>query len=178
MVLMNDKSSIFRKESLSELSSPRKLDDYIRVTHFSWWLVLVALAFFLIAGIIWASIGTIPETTSGQAVVSSKNSVTCYIPISSINESLINKEAVVDIPGIKKRQVKGIVSAMDPTPLSAQEAQSSIDSDFVSETLITAPFVYKVIISTDQIIGDIILGSLCSVTITTANVKPLAYISK
>jgi len=48
------KNSIFRKNSLDRISSPEKLNEYIRVSHPSVWIILGAIIVFLIAVIFWA----------------------------------------------------------------------------------------------------------------------------
>ena len=52
-------SNIFRKESLDRISSPEKLNDYIRVTTPSVWLVLLAIVLLLAGVIAWSVFGTV-----------------------------------------------------------------------------------------------------------------------
>lgn len=55
--------SIFRKKSLEQISTPEQLDDYIKVTKPSVWVVLIA-TILLIAGIlVWAVFGKIEVNT-------------------------------------------------------------------------------------------------------------------
>ena len=49
--------SIFRQKSMDRVSSPEALDDYIRVTTPSVWLVLVAVAVLLAGVLAWIIIG-------------------------------------------------------------------------------------------------------------------------
>ncbi len=49
--------SIFRKKSIDKVSSPEKLDDYIRVTTPGVWLVLGAMIIFLAGALIWGTMG-------------------------------------------------------------------------------------------------------------------------
>jgi len=48
------KNTIFRKNSLDRISSPEKLNEYIRVSRPSVWIILGAIIVFLIAVIFWA----------------------------------------------------------------------------------------------------------------------------
>lgn len=52
-------SSIFRQKSLDRVSSPEQLNDYIRVTKPSVWLVLLALIVLLAGLLIWSIFGTV-----------------------------------------------------------------------------------------------------------------------
>lgn len=51
--------SIYRKKSLEKIYSPEQLDDYIRVTTPSVWIVLLALAVLLVGILAWSIFGTI-----------------------------------------------------------------------------------------------------------------------
>ena len=52
-------SSIFRKKSMDRVSSPEALNDYIRVTTPSVWIVLIALVLLLAGMLIWSIFGTV-----------------------------------------------------------------------------------------------------------------------
>lgn len=52
-------SEIFREKSLERVSSPEQLNDYIRVTTPSVWLVLIAVIFLLIGGLVWSIMGKV-----------------------------------------------------------------------------------------------------------------------
>lgn len=51
--------SIFREKSLKRISSPEQMDDYIRVTSPSVWLILMAIIVLLIGIVVWAVFGTV-----------------------------------------------------------------------------------------------------------------------
>lgn len=50
-------SSIFRQKSIDRVSSPEKLDDYIRVTKPSVWMTLAAVGVLLVGTIVWGIFG-------------------------------------------------------------------------------------------------------------------------
>ena len=52
-------SGIFRKKSMERVSSPEALNDYIRVTTPSVWIVLIALAALLVGILAWSVFGTV-----------------------------------------------------------------------------------------------------------------------
>ena len=52
-------NSIFRQKSIDKVSSPEKLDDYIRVTTPSVWIVLIAIVMLLVGGIVWSVFGEV-----------------------------------------------------------------------------------------------------------------------
>lgn len=75
---MSDKTNIFRKASLERVSSPEQLNDYIKVTGHSVWLVLTAVVVLLIGVLVWSVCGTLTTTPEAVAVVA-KGSAICYL---------------------------------------------------------------------------------------------------
>ena len=59
---MSEKS-IFRKKSIDRVSSPEQLNDYIKVTTPSVWLILFATLFLIAGTLIWAIFGKIEVNT-------------------------------------------------------------------------------------------------------------------
>ena len=51
--------SIFRQKSVDRVSSPEQLNDYIRVTTPSVWLVLIAATLLLTGMVVWSIFGTV-----------------------------------------------------------------------------------------------------------------------
>ena len=49
----------FRKKSVEQVHSPEELNDYIRVTSPSVWLVLLAIVLLLIGIVAWSILGTV-----------------------------------------------------------------------------------------------------------------------
>ena len=62
--------SVFGQKSLDRVSSPEQLNDYIRVTTPSVWLVLAALILMLVGMLAWSILGTVeavgPDGTTRQ----------------------------------------------------------------------------------------------------------------
>lgn len=50
---------IFREKSMSRVSSPEALNDYIRVTTPSVWIVLAAIVILLAGMLAWSVFGTV-----------------------------------------------------------------------------------------------------------------------
>jgi len=56
-IVMNN--GIFRKKGIDKITSPEKLDDYIRVTTPSVWLVLAAVVLLLVGALVWGFFGEV-----------------------------------------------------------------------------------------------------------------------
>ncbi len=50
-------NGIFRQKSIDKVSSPEKLDDYIRVTTPGVWFTLAAIVILLVGTIVWGTFG-------------------------------------------------------------------------------------------------------------------------
>ena len=50
---------LFRQKSIKRISSPEQLDDYIRVTTPSVWIVLIALVVLLAGMLAWSALGRV-----------------------------------------------------------------------------------------------------------------------
>lgn len=56
-------STIFREKSMERVSSPEELNDYIRVTNPSVWIVLLALVLLLAGMLVWSIFGRVTVQT-------------------------------------------------------------------------------------------------------------------
>lgn len=71
-------SSIFRKSSMDRVSSPEQLNDYIKVSRPSVWLVLGAVIVLLIGVCLWGVFGKITTTREALTLVQGGQAV-CYV---------------------------------------------------------------------------------------------------
>ena len=55
--------SIFREKSLERISTPEQLNDYIKVTKPSVWVVLIASILLIAGALVWAIFGKIEVNT-------------------------------------------------------------------------------------------------------------------
>ncbi len=61
--------SLFRKKSLERISSPEQLNDYLRVTNPTVWVVLGAVILLLVGVIVWGSVASLESFATGTGVV-------------------------------------------------------------------------------------------------------------
>ena len=59
---------LFREKSVERISSPEDLNDYIRVTTPSVWIVLAAILILLIGMLAWSVFGTVEVRTENGSV--------------------------------------------------------------------------------------------------------------
>ncbi|ETP73234.1 hypothetical protein UYO_0700 [Lachnospiraceae bacterium JC7] len=58
-----DSKDLFRKKSLENISNPDQINDYIKISSPSVWLILIAILMVLIGSIIWGVFGVITVNT-------------------------------------------------------------------------------------------------------------------
>ncbi len=58
-----EEKNIFRKKSLDRVTSPEQLNDYIKVTTPSVWIILAATLILILGTLVWAVFGKIEINT-------------------------------------------------------------------------------------------------------------------
>ena len=71
-------NQIFRSKSLEQISSPEQLNDYLRVTNPSVWLVLIAIILLLAGVLVWSTAANINSYATGTAQVTNGNMVVVF----------------------------------------------------------------------------------------------------
>ena len=64
-----EESSLYRKESMDRIQSPEQLNDYMRVTTPSIWILLTAVVLLLAGVLIWSAFARIDSYAAGTAQV-------------------------------------------------------------------------------------------------------------
>lgn len=67
--MVDQKHSLFRKESLERLSSPERLDQLMQVVSPKSWLPLASLGSLVVVAVVWSIYGRIPITVEGRGVL-------------------------------------------------------------------------------------------------------------
>lgn len=62
-------NKLYREKSIERISSPEQLNDYLRVTKPSVWIVLIAVIVLIVGMLIWASFTYIGTRTDAVAIV-------------------------------------------------------------------------------------------------------------
>lgn len=73
-------TNLFRKSSLERISSPERLNEYIKITNPGVWSVLLGCLALLIAVGFWGFYGSIPDSVKAAGVMFPQNGVASVIP--------------------------------------------------------------------------------------------------
>ena len=98
------KSELFRKEAMEQLTSPEKLDDYIRVSTPSIWLLLGAILIFLAGILVWGTFGHLDVSVDGTAIIQN-GELSCYIDAEDISTVKPGMKITVDKKDSKVRKI-------------------------------------------------------------------------
>ena len=95
---MEKKKSIFRQESLDRVESPEQLDQYIKVSKPSAWIMVSALLIASASLLIWSFTGSLPQTTTVKGITAEEGVVYCYVDPSDIQESMVGCQVQMVLP--------------------------------------------------------------------------------
>lgn len=166
-----EKNQIFRKESLEQMESPEKMDDYIHVTSPGIWMILGALIVLAAAFFVWSIVGELPETLAVRGAVVSEKTVKCYVAAEQMDRDLEGCRVTLTLPDGNSSE--GTVTAVSEIPYSAEEISKILENDWMVANIIPSNYAYEVVVEAEQPLRT---GVLASATIVTALVKPIRYI--
>lgn len=148
-------ADIFRKKALNEVAAPDRLDDYIKVSNPSVWLLLGAICAFLVGVGIWCVFGNIADVQPGLLRV--ENGVaTCYL-----DQTHATKLGAGD--RVEASGVAGTVAAVDQQPLPT----SALTGDELAIINPSSSWVACATVAIDMPDGDY------AVNVTVEEYKPL-----
>lgn len=152
--------SIFREKNLARMSSPDQLNDYLKATSPSVWLLLTAVLIFLVGAIVWGAFGRMESIASGAAVVESGSAV-CYVDEETANRLEPGMHA--DLGGNSAEVISVIPTAEQ---LSGEEGSYLLRvADLPEGTQIR-----RVVLSTNAADG------IYHASITVESISPLSFI--
>ena len=103
-------SAIFRQKALAKLRSPEQLDEPLKVilrhTRLGWW----CFGAVIVLGLLWAYLGTLPETGRGQGILMTPNTV---FPVQSNAAGQLGVWHVRVNDQVKKGQILGTLEQPD-----------------------------------------------------------------
>lgn len=108
-----EQSGIFREKSIQRVTAPEQLNDYIKVTSPSVWMLLGAVLFLLVGITIWGVFGQL-ETAVNAVAVSSNGQFTVYVSEADAEKLQQGQKVVVD-------EQQGSIASMAKQVMPARE---------------------------------------------------------
>ena len=167
--MADENSNLFTKKAQDKLRSPDDLDEYVRLTNPSVWVVLAACAVLLIGLFAWGFLGT-AETNVAATATSVSGEVVSFLPADKASKVHVGDTANV---GGELMQV----AAVDTVPLSRAEVYEIVGSDYLAATLVEDDWTYLVRFSGDAELA-FAEGVPLAATITVETIAPMSLIFK
>ena len=151
-------NGLFREKSLERISTPEKLNDYLRVTSPGVWLVLAAVIALLIGVCIWGVAGQITATVPAAVVTEDGKSV-CLVPVSALDGVIRNRTVTID----------GTEAELTPAVLEPQVISESTNIyTILAGNLSIGDIVYPIELAEPLEKDGIVSGVLVTETISPA----------
>ncbi|MDO4748208.1 MAG: hypothetical protein Q4A12_03420 [Eubacteriales bacterium] len=155
--------SIFRKQSLDKVNSPEELDDYIKTSKPSVWLIIISVIVLLAGVFAWAFFGSL-ETHITIDGVAKDNTVICFTD--DISNIKTNYAVIIG-------ELSGTVSKVSEKPVSLKEATDIAQTDdYTLYCLELDEWNYIVEIKVDGTIED---GYVCT-DIVAEKISPISFV--
>ena len=156
-------NNLFRKKNMDRLTSPEQLDDYIKVSNPSAWVVISAFAVLLVGICIWGIFGKL-DTTISVAAEKEADHVVCYIKESERQKIETGMTVEIDKEEFIITEIEKIPVLVDS---SFQEYVKHLGS------LNDGEWVYR--IRTDCVMG--IEGEIFPAEIIIERINPLYFVT-
>lgn len=140
-----DKNEIFRKSNLERISSPEKMNNYIKVINPSVVIMLIGLGLLLIGGLAWGFFGNIPQTEALEGAFYSSSqgaecdSVTAVVPADCAAKLKVGMEVQVSPNGADRESygyLKGKVESISQYPASLQDLEALLGNTQLAKNLL------------------------------------------
>jgi len=90
-------SGVFRQKNIDRINSPESLNEYVKVTNPSVWIILIGVVIFIIGALVFGITGKI-DTNVNTAVLVSNGVITAYVEEENIEK--LGTEDTLRIDGI------------------------------------------------------------------------------
>ena len=158
--------------TLERVVSPEALDAYVRVAKPGVLIMVASLFVFVAALLIWGFTGTLPKTITVNGALSGNGKVVCYVEAAKLEGNIDGCAA--NIRTADGTVLSAVVTQVSDYPLSGAEIAASQPNDWLTEMLSVNGYAYAVTLTADS--ADAKTSAIVSVTLITAEVKPISFI--
>lgn len=171
---MSEFHSLFRKESMDQLSQQTTTGPYVSTSRLMPWLTLVAILILLVSFLVWSFAGQLPVTVSCKGFAPEKGNI-CIAFLTPQQMQTHEADTGDDVRVVRPNGTTliGTVVGVSETPHSRQELSDIIDSDWIFNEVAKSDYNYYV---TVEVQGLLKKNDLIEAVVTTDVVTPIALI--
>jgi len=166
--------SLFRKESMDQLSQQTATGPYISTSRLMPWLTLVAILILLVSFLVWSFAGQLPVTVSCKGFARENGNI-CIVFLTPQQMQAHEADTGDDVRVVRPNgtTLTGKVIGVSDTPYSRQEMSHIIENDWIFNEVAKTEYNYYV---TVEVTGQLRKNDLIEAVITTNVVTPIALI--
>ena len=171
---MSEFRSLFRKESMDQLSQQATTGPYVSTSRLMPWLTLLAILILLVSFLVWSFAGKLPVTVSCRGFAPETGNI-CKLFLTPQQMQTHDADLNDDVRIVRPNgsTLSGKVTDVSDTPLSRQELSDVINSDWIYYEIVQSEYNYTV---TVEVSGQLKQDDLVQAVITTDHVVPIALI--
>jgi hypothetical protein len=164
-------NNLFKKSSMERISSPEKLNDFIKVANPAGWMVLAASLSVVLGLLIWGIFGRLNETVQFNGCLKDGQLI-CYTEGSLAGKLEQGMKATI-FPQGSGETFDGCILTVAEHPLSFDEASRFITSDYMLASLGITGWNIPVAVETDAPLYE---GVVYTVTVVTDTYRPIEMV--
>ncbi len=161
------RTSFFRKECKTTVTTPYDLNEYIRAISSGVWIMLAAVALLIAAVAVWCVTAKLPTVIDAHGI-GARDGIYCYIPAENMDTVIAGMKVKLD------DGIYGTVNNVGTLPCSKSEVAASIGSDYLASQLNISEWSVPVLVDTP---ADITIDEIYSVQIVSDEISPIEFLS-
>lgn len=165
-------NNLFKKSSMERITSPEKLNDFIKVSNPTSWMILGAALAIVLGLLCWGIFGQLTESVSFNGYLK-EGQLCCYAPGSLAEQLSAGMEAKVAPQGSAENAFDGRILTVAEHPLSYDEASRDIISDYMLSSLGITGWNIAVTLETDAPLYE---GVVYTVSVVTETYRPIEMV--
>lgn len=165
-------NNIFRKTSIERISSPDKLDSYLKISRISMWVLPAALLVILAGAVIWCFYGSIATTVSYYGIINGRNAF-CFVHPENSYDLEAGMPVKVLLPGSDGNRLEGAIREISEKPAAVSLELVKYDALWIKDK-IGGEWVRTVAIELNMAGSPAaVQNHLCRVDIIINEVRPI-----
>ncbi len=164
-------NNLFKKSSMERISSPEKLNDFIKVSNPTSWMVLGAALSIVLGLLCWGIFGRLNESVLFNGHMKDGN-LYCYANGNLAQQLESGMPATITAQG-SGESFSGYILSVADHPLSFDEATRGITSDYILSSLGITGWNIAVVVESEAPLYE---GVVYTVSVVTDTYRPIEMV--